>query len=489
MSTLIRSIRDEVLMLRLVGLIVGCLSVLTVHSDGQQKPHKPSGDPTAHQVQTGEPKPRWTVPVAAYDIPMATSDALIAKLSDTDGVAVLDRTNGRTLWQVRGQSRDKSGQGLRTFDEKSVTFVGITTTPRQPQVAVLLIYRNHHVHSEIDYSYHKDERQAELVGRELRTGRQLWHAALPTGDPQFETQDSDQYNHLIWHPLDVYGEIIILRQRDSWTDARFMNARSGTVLNRALRRDLAVLQASAALHNKRHLHWETLRDGWPIRLDPIGRTPMALTSVVLDKGGGAPLGRLGNRFIWLSLGDDGETGHSSLPNYIVCFDVNGNEIWRFPKEITDTTNLGAPEIQLKMLDAGIMDPLGRAVLAQDYRGWIYALNVKTGKPFGTPLSKNPNYYVSHLRPYRRGYLGYDHSAGQLRYLDGRTVRPIKTVPLRLGKNARLLYTGSDIVFSVEKGKQGQLICYPEKTLLGTKPNRALCRSVRADYAEHGITAR
>ncbi len=463
MSTRIRSSLDNGLVFRLVGLLVGCLSLHAVQAGGQQKPDEPPGNPTVAHVLAGGPTPRWTVSAlrpAADAIPVATTDTLL--VVSYNGLTVLDRTDGRTLWQAIGLHSDKSVDKLRTIDANDVAFVGMTTTPQQPPVIVLLTSQYHHKHTETDYKVLKDEWQAELEGRELRTGRQLWHTALPL-DPQ--SQASDLGDHLIWYPLDIYGETIVLLRKNTSSDVLFRDARTGAVLDPTHSQDLAVLRASAALHDGRHIHWDTLRSGWPIRLDPVGHTPIALARLELG-GSGKLLGRVGDRLIWFVVTDDGMTGHSVFPNYIVCCDASGKKFWQFPKQIADTTDLNALLNNRRLLGYGVMDPQSRVVLVQDRGGWVYALNVNTGKPIGPPLSKRPDNRVWNFRPYGRGYIDYDRDAGLLRYLDGRDGKPIKTIPLRLGKYSQLLYAGSDFVFVDEFGKQSQLVCYASQALLG-----------------------
>jgi hypothetical protein len=437
-----------------VGMLFGCVGWLTTGVIGQQKPSIRAKKPTDASLPVKEPVPRWIVPRKADSL-LTTSDTLL--VMSYDGLAVLDRQDGRVLWQIEGLHTDATQGTLRTIETKVSTLVGVTTTSQMPQVVVLLSWQMHSALDTAHYANRKVTWQADLEGKELRTGRLLWHSALAL-DPG--SQATELPDHLIWYPQDVYGETIILHKRGTLTDTLFQDARTGASLDPTRPQDLSLLQSSAALHGEHSLHWDTLRDGTLLRLDPNAALPLTLS--------GSPgwfglfLGRVGNKMVWLEVTDDGSTGHSVYPNYIICSDANGNILWQFPPNRVDTSDLGVLFRNKRLLGDGVVDPLGRVVLAQDRGNRVYTLDMATGKPIST-LSGGS---VWNLLPYGHGYIDYNKDTGLVRYLDGRTGKVEKVVRLRLGTYSKLLLAGSDFVFVDWKGKQPQLLYYTRQDLLG-----------------------
>ena len=436
-----------------VGVLLGCVGWLTTGVTGQQKPPMHATRPIDASLPIKEPAPRWITPVEADSL-LATSDALL--VTSYNGLAILDRQDGRVLWQIQGLHSDATLGTLRTIETKVSTVVGVMTTSQIPPVVVLLSWQKHFAYDAADYANRKVTWQAELEGKELRTGRLLWHSALAL-DPS--SQATELPDHLIWYPEGVYGETIILHKRGRSTEALFQNARTGASLDPIRPQDLALLQFSAALHGERSLHWDTLRDGTLLRLDPSAALPITLSP---PGWFGRFLGRVGNNLIWLEITDDDATGHSVYPNYIICSDVSGKKLWQFPPDRVDTSDLGVLFRNKRLLEDGVVDPLGRVVLAEDRGYRVYTLDVTTGKPISTLSGVS----VWNLHPYGHGYIDYNKDTGLVRYLDGRSGKVEKVVRLRLGANSTLLLAGSDFVFVDWKGKQPQLLYYTGQDLLG-----------------------
>lgn len=344
---------------------------------------------------------------------------------------------------------------LRSQETREATLVGVTTSKRLPQIAVFLYFQSHHAHNTTDYKTVKDTRQAELRGVELRTGKELWRSPLEF-DPDIHSGDLDY--DLVWYPFAVYGQTIVLDQRRTraLSVVRFMDARAGAVLNPERPQDRAFLRDSAKLYGDSYAWTPYSR---LIEFNPKAERPIAFSPI--DPGGyGQLIGREGNQMVFFVSTDDGGTGHSIWPNYVVCYDVRGKKIWQFPKHIPDRSDYETLMKRYDQVQKALMHPSYGKVFVHA-RNNDYILDARTGK---TLLKPTVGSMWSGQR-YEKGYLNYDSVAGLLRYIDGQTGKIRQTVPLKLGPYSRLYVADKDLLFLTFEGREAQLLCFSGASLL------------------------
>ena len=414
-------------------------------------PTTPSNVSVKKTLVNGKLEPIWTIPTHDLTQIHTVSDTLF--LSEKEDITILNRADGKQLWNLVGYEKDSQTDGMQHLDSRKYKWVGVTFAGRHPQIFVGIQFDRHSVDVMKTLERTSDTLNVELFGLDSHTGKEIWRSSMEIVSPQVSQRN------LRWNPLGVYGDVIVLHDtldpmnetiipKNLKTDIRFLDARTGRTLNLSFPDDETLLKDAATLYNTPFI-W--LPNNLLLNLEPKKRPYISLTSFNLD-GFGEMVSSVNNKLVFSVSGDDGMTGHSLWPNFVICTTPQGKKIWQFPKIIPDKYDFETLRKHYDQVQGCGMHPQFDVAFIATNK-FTYVVNPKNGET----IRKFAVSLVWKWIRYGNGYLEYDSSVGKLNYLDGSNGKPLKSIAIgKLEEGSNIYLSREDFLGVVSNGTTHQL---------------------------------
>ena len=436
----------------------GLISIIASGSNEEKKTFPPICNTLSKQPRSISQtlSPQWvkSVDFRIEDIQTIAGTLLV---SGDGSVATLHRSDGALLWIHSGIEKDMTEGEVRKLEGDRFRLIGVSTANKQSQIAVILHQSYIYLSNIKTYESISSKQNAELLGINLSDGKELWHNSI-TVNP-----GSSLYGLLSWEPVGVYGETIILHwdkaDGDSVSKIQLMNSLTGINLNVADAIDLKFLQKSATLYGHTY--------DWPnpigiklsgdihvpnrlLQINSRSKQPFILTPIAIPggneqhQGAGVLLGKKDRKIILMVITDDGATGHSSWPNYLLCLNSEGKTLWFFPDQIIreDVFGLDYVRTHYDQLNSAVFIS-HTATIVIDSIKFTYFLNANTGKTILKRAKLHPNV----RKQYKSGYL--EINANILQYKTGPLGQIVKIYAIKLNRFVNFHVSNEDIICTQE----------------------------------------
>jgi outer membrane protein assembly factor BamB len=431
------------------------------------------------QAKYAMPPPRWQA--ALYKPPinyplyiqcMPVGSVLV--FAHYSKIVALDRASGRELWRrsdltekviggditkrqplappAAGNLADYAGEIVRTYWQPVATGAAEPGGP-------IAILREHQEHIVPDNSRPNKQRTADENNDEVAiqaiTGQELWRRPI----------DHDYYF------MTVAGNLLIdyqpraeQAQSSQPLHLRYRDLATGLPLEANSRKEQDAIQAETNRQGKDLLLVQSFSDLYRLDLKAETATPLYhARSYLLSYALFAPQGRI---TIYNNPDDDG-AGHSVWPCYVDGTDLNGKQVWRFPK-VLQTLGVDDPKTIREPYSIAPMAPCRAVGSVLCVSGWSlggagkplwYGLDVRDGSVRWKFAIKADRPIVIELG---RGILcanssGTDSSLAWIDGRNGKVYRIGRTPPV-----IALFVSGDDLLLL---DPQGNLVAYSLKAVL------------------------